>query len=131
MRDGDFDRDLAEYLRTRKRARSVRELFDHFVDRFKPKRQPTVEFHESVELYDAPDEKKEISKTTNLAEEPTGELLARAKMRADDAVTDIRETAKIALKMIKDLPDDTLRRFKESDDFAKLKTLLKKHDLIK
>ena len=34
-------------------------------------------------------------------------------------------------KIFKELPDEQLKAFKDSEDFAKLKTLLRKHELIK
>ena len=44
---------------------------------------------------------------------------------------DLKATAKIALYVIKQLPPEQLHEFKNSSDFAELKTILKKHSLIK
>jgi len=44
---------------------------------------------------------------------------------------DLKATAKIALYVIKQLPPEQLREFKNSSDFSELKSILKKHELIK
>jgi hypothetical protein len=134
MGKDEFERDLDEYLGARKRARlDVKK----FIKRFIPKPKPKVELHEKVEVYEEEGKpkregiKKKILDKLLIKQEPPSEELLRAKMQAEDAVADMREVAKIALKMIKELPDDHLRKFKDSPDFADLKNLLKKHELIK
>lgn len=132
MKKEEFDRDLDDYLRTRHKARSMKDFITGVIDRIKPQPRPEVELHESVELYEENHhENKRKSFWTKEKEEPANEQLLRAQMQADDAVTDMKEIAKIALKAVKQLPDDKLHDFKQSDDFTKLRTVLKKHDLIK
>ncbi len=126
----EFEKDMEEYLRARKKAGfNIKEILKGLF----PKKQPErVELHEEVEVYEeeAPKESV-ITKLFKKKEEPPHEELLRAKMQADDAVADMKEIAKIALSMIKQLPDEQLRAFKNSPDFEKLKTILKKHELIK
>ena len=44
---------------------------------------------------------------------------------------DLKEIAKIALFVIKQLPPEQLQEFKNSSDFADLKQILQKYRLIK
>ena len=101
-----------------------------------PKKGPDhVELPEEVEVYHEgppkPARKENVLTKFFNKEEPANEELVRTKMQAEDAVTDIKEISKIALNMIRQLPDEQLRGFKQSPDFDRLKTILKKHDLIK
>lgn len=45
--------------------------------------------------------------------------------------TDMKELCRIMLDMAKKLPDDELKEFKSSDDFSKMKGILRKHQVIK
>ena len=136
MAKEEFERDLQDYLHARKRARfNIKESLQGFLKKITPKRSPeTVEMHEEVEVYHEKVEKpvkKESILTKIFKKEPHQEEVLRTKMQADDAVSDMKEISKIALGMIKQLPDEQLREFKESPDFEKLKNILKKHELIK
>ena len=89
---------------------------------------------EEVEVYE--EEAKQGPKEGMLAklfkkEEPLNEELLQTRMQAEDLTEDMKEISKIALSVVKQLPDEQLRAFKESPDFEKLKVILKKHDLIK
>ncbi|MEM4282367.1 MAG: hypothetical protein QXU88_02485 [Candidatus Woesearchaeota archaeon] len=44
---------------------------------------------------------------------------------------DIKELARICFSVVKKLPPEELKGFKESEDFAKFKEILKRHNLIK
>ena len=132
MARDDFQRDMGEYLRTRKRAGFN---IKTFIQDFLPKKRPEAEMPEEVEVYhadDKPKPKKEnrLKKWFNKQEPPTEELL-RTQMQAEDAITDLKEMAKITLGIVKQLPDEQLREIKQSSDFERMKTLLKKHELIK
>ena len=126
---------MEEYLRARKKAGfkgfNLRELLQKLLPKEKPRK---VELPEEVTVYEEemPAEPKEgmLSKLFK-KEEPAGEELLRTKMELEDTVTDMKEISKIALGIVKQLPDEQLRQFKSSPDFEKLKTILKKHDLIK
>jgi len=131
-----FERDLQDYLHARKRARfNIKESVQGFLKKITPRRSPEkVEMHEEVEVYHEKEEKpskKENMFTKMFKKEPQQEEILRTKMQAEDAVSDMKEISKIALGMIKQLPDEQLRAFKESPDFEKLKNILKKHELIK
>lgn len=132
MSRDEFEKDMKEYLHTRKKAGfNIKAIIQDFWP--KPKKD-LVELPEEVELYH--EEKPRPVKENRLTkwfkkEEPAHEELARTKMQADDAITDLKEIAKIALGVVKQLPDEPLRTFKQSEDFEKLKVILKKHELIK
>ncbi len=130
MSRDEFERDLREYLRTRKRAGfNIKDILKNLM----PKKRPEhVELPEEVEVYtEEAKAPKEGVLSKIFKKEPAGEELLRTKMEAEDAIADMKEIAKIALNAIKQLPDEHLHEFKQSPDFEKLKTLLKKHELIK
>jgi hypothetical protein len=74
--------------------------------------------------------KKELeSKDKQLEQEEEGriqEMVAKELM-----LKDLRDTAKIALYLIKQLSPERLREFKQSSDFSDLKEILKKYNFIK
>lgn len=127
----EFERDMREYLRARKRAGFNLKAF---IQDLLPKRRPEVELPQEVEVYDeevAPAPKEGVLSKIFKKEGPVHEELLRTKMQAEDAITDMKEIAKIALSAIKQMPDEQLRTFKQSPDFEKMKVILKKHELIK
>ncbi len=132
----EFERDMEEYLRARKRAGfNIKEFLKGLIPKKGPER---VEMPEQVEVYSEEAKPQPAPKEGVLSkifkkekEEPANEELLRAKMQAEDAITDMKETAKIALSAIKQMPDEQLRTFKESPEFERLKMILKKHELIK
>ncbi len=128
----EFEKDMEEYLRARKRAGfNIQEILKNLF----PKKQPEhVELHEEVEVYheNAPKPKKDGVLTKFFKkEEPSNEELIRTKMQAEDAVADLKEISKITLNMIRKLPDEHLKEFRQSADFDRMKIILKKHELIK
>lgn len=68
----------------------------------------------------------EEKKPEEIPQEEVQKMLAQ-----DDVVQDTKEIAKIALAAIKQLPPEQMSTFKQSTEFARLKELLKKHQLIK
>ncbi|MBI4139561.1 hypothetical protein HY483_01220 [Candidatus Woesearchaeota archaeon] len=48
-----------------------------------------------------------------------------------DAAQDIQELARITLRVLKHLPDEELAEYKSSEDFDRMKDLLRKHKIIK
>lgn len=129
----DFEQDLDDYLQARKRAR-----FDikRFLKQLVPEKQPTrVDVPEDVEVYEQQDQPTQQPKSQpflkKFFKKEDAEELARANMKAEDAIADLKEVSKITLNIIKELPDDNLMHVKQSPDFERLKTILKKHDLIK
>jgi len=135
MSRDQFERDLKEYLKARKKATSFN--IKDFIDEIIKKTKRTVRIPESIQVY-GEKEKKEAQEAVKeglfnkmFKKGPVSEELIHVKMKAEDAVDDLKEMAKISLNMIRKLPDEYLRTFKESDDFGKLKILLKKHELIK
>ena len=133
----EFDKDMEDYLRARKRAgisiKGLKEILQNLI----PKRKlpDHIELHEEVEVYHekAPETKRKDSMLTKFfkKEDHSSEEFLQAKMAAEDAIADIKEISKITLNMIRQLPDEQLRQFRQSEDFEKMKTILKKHELIK
>jgi len=126
MGKGEFDRDMGDYLRARRRP-SIKDL----IERVFPKKKKDVEMPEAVEVYHEGDKPQEKKFSFFKKGEPSEEIIARAEMRVEDTLTDMKETARIALSAVKQLPDEQLRNFKRSPEFERLKEILKKHDLIK
>jgi predicted RNA methylase len=136
MGKDEISRDLDDYLRARKKSSlSITNLLDNINERVKKFRapKPKVEMPQEVEVYDepVPKEPKKPFYHKLFNKENIDEELIRSRMQAQDAIEDIKEISKISLKMIKELPDEHLRKFKESPEFEKLKSILKKHELIK
>lgn len=133
----EFDKDMEEYIRARKRAGINLKSIKEAVQKLIPKRkQPDhIDLHEEVEVYHEPAPKpaRKDSLLTKFfkKEEHTSEEFKQAQMAAEDAIADIKEISKITLNMIRQLPDEPLRQFRQSEDFEKMKTILKKHELIK
>lgn len=133
----EFDKDMEDYLRARKRAginlKNLKELVQNLIP--KRKMPDHIELHEEVEVYheQAPKPVRKDSMLTKFfkKEEHSSEEFLQAKMAAEDAIADIKEISKITLNMIRQLPDEQLRHFRQSPDFEKMKTILKKHELIK
>lgn len=48
-----------------------------------------------------------------------------------DAAADLKEIARISLGVMKQLSGDQIHEFKETSDYEKFKTILRKHNLIK
>lgn len=136
MGNDDLSKELDEYLRARKKSTfSFRNLLDKITEKLKTisPQKTQVAIPQDIEVYSepAPKPQKKPFYHKFFSKENVNEDLIRARMQAQDAIDDIREISKISLKMIKDLPDETLRKFKESPEFEKLKSILKKHELIK
>jgi len=127
----EFEKDMEEYLRARKRAGfNIQEILKNLF----PKKQPeTVELHGEVEVYTEEAKPKKDGVLTKFfkKEEHSNEEMLRAKMQAEDAVADLKEISKITLNMIRKLPDEHLKEFRQSADFDRMKIILKKHELIK
>jgi hypothetical protein len=74
--------------------------------------------------------KKEIDEKDKIIEEEEEgrikEMVAKELM-----LKDMRDMAKITLYVVKQLPPERLKEFKESTDWTDLKELLKKYDFIK
>lgn len=129
---GEFEKDLDAYINARKRSGFNPKAW---IDRLLPKPTPKpIQLAEDVEVYErpAPTPPKEgfMQKIFKRPDKDDATLL-QAELKADDAVSDMKEIAKIALGMLRELPDEQLKTFKHSSDFERLKTILKKHELIK
>ncbi|RJQ19033.1 hypothetical protein C4580_05635 [Candidatus Woesearchaeota archaeon] len=130
MARGEFEKDLDEYLHARKRSGiNIKALLDRLTPKPKPK---PIAIPEQVEVYDKQSEPKEnfVQKLFKREQKQDASLL-QAELRAEDAISDMKEMAKISLGMLRQLPDDQLKTFKNSSDFERLKVILKKHELIK
>ncbi|MEK6874405.1 MAG: hypothetical protein AABX52_01500 [Nanoarchaeota archaeon] len=76
-------------------------------------------------------QKKEEAVTTPKQDTHSELLITQAEQESYDTKEDMREVTKIFLKTLERLPPEELGRFKRSEDFDRLKILLKKHSVIK
>jgi len=131
MARDEFDRDLEEYLHARRRSGlDLKGLLSRIV----PKKKERPQLPEQVEIYEEPKEEPQVKApffARFLGKSASKDELVQSQMQAEDAVSDMKEVAKIALGMIRNLPSEQLRSFKQSSDFERLKLILKKHELIK
>lgn len=125
MKQNDFDAELERYLHARRRPRiNFRESFS----KFWPKRKPDhIDLQTGVEVYDKPS----LLERVKLKKDQVVASLKKAESKSEQPCSDIKEVAKIALGVIRQLPDEELKRFKQSADFETLKEILKKHELIR
>jgi len=154
MTRGEFERELEQYIAQRRKAKGFPRLFGGF----KPKKKMEPELPPEVQKYDetTPAEQPETlpgdeeypekkgfftkilegmglvsvegasEKPKDVPAEEVQHMLVK-----DEVSQDFKEVAKIALSVVKQLPPDQLTGFKSSQEFARLKELLKKHQLIK
>lgn len=128
---GEFEKDLDAYINARKRSGFNPKAW---IDRLLPKPSPKpIQLAEDVEVYEkpAPAPKEGLMQKWLKRSDKDEVTLLQSELRADDAVSDMKEIAKIALGMLRELPDEQLKTFKHSSEFERLKTILKKHELIK
>lgn len=154
MTRGEFERELDQYIAQRKRAKfKLPDIFGAFKSR---KKMPEPELPPEVQKYEEgspaeqpevmPGEEEEVSKKgaltrileslglvgkgdkapANVPAEDVQQMLVK-----DENMQDMKEIAKIALYVIKQLPEDKLAEFKSGNEFERLKELLRKHQLIK
>ena len=152
MTRGEFEKELEQYISHRRRAKIK---FPSIFKAFKPaKKMHQPELPPEITAYDKatpaepletfPDDdypaKKGFmtsvfeklglitvdKKPDEIAPEEVQHMLAK-----DDVTQDTKEIAKIALAVIKQLPPEQLTQFKSGPEFARLKELLRKHQLIK
>jgi hypothetical protein len=153
MARGEFEKELDEYIAQRRKAGfKFPNVLKAFARRKKqvnePKLPPEVQKYDETtpaEPYDSlPGEKPEpkpglftrllkglgVLQTEEKTEDiPAGEV--KQMLAKDDVLQDTKEIAKIALAAVKQLPEEQLSAFKSGPEFARLKELLKKHQLIK
>ena len=124
MTHDDFDSELERYLHARKHQKlSIRD----FLSKIIPKRNPDrIDIETGVEIYDS----KSLMERSKEKKNALFAHLAKRENATTDS-SDIKEVAKIALSVIRQLSDDELKKFKQSADFEQLKEILKKHELIK
>ena len=142
MAKRDFEKELGEYISARNKGKPF--SLKKFISGLVPKKDEVVEIPENIELYSD----EEIIK---IEEEPKEPWLKRIfsidskkekenqdksqdieyKVMAEDAIHDLKSVTKIALETIKELPSNKVKKFRESESFAKMKKILKKHELIK
>lgn len=149
MARDDFDKDMDSYLEARRRGTGVKAFFNSlFASQPKPPKPIKKELEETRE--------PPIVDTSPVIEEPISEeepkpehlhgysLLSRIFSRKkekeeteidakekEELLDDLKEVAKIALKTIKEAPDEYVHNFRKSTDFLKFKSILRKRKLIK
>ena len=142
----NFDKDMKEYLSSRKKSG----LFSGMLK----EKQPEIRLHPEVEPYEEqPMMQNESEATEAPAEsesyepesyetEPTkkkgffsrlfgGKTESTPVLASSEMMDDFKRVSKIALALAKQLNPENLETFKRSADYEELKTILKKHNLIK
>lgn len=151
MTRGEFEKELEQYIAQRKRAKFK---FPDIFGLKKKKKMQEPDLPPEVHKYEEgspaeplevlPGEEEAVKKgaLTRILEslglvgkEKKNEELPSDQVQQmlvkDEVTQDTKEIAKIALFVIKQLPEDRLSEFKSGPEFARLKELLKKHQLIK
>ncbi|MEK6857864.1 MAG: hypothetical protein AABX39_04725 [Nanoarchaeota archaeon] len=131
-----FDRELDEYLSERKKTRVLHNIIQGL------KRESNkINLHPSLETYTTSAPQQISLPNGEREEKPRKGFLARLFSPEEEEPnmaeqlnamrSDMKQLAKITLDVIKKMPPQEVATFKQSDDFAVLKELLKKHSLIK
>ena len=141
----EFDRDLDEYLSARKKSSlfsGIGSLFSGWSKRSQPEDVdlgPDLKPYEAKEEHVPSHEEEYVAPTESMPRkkgwlaglfgggEESDEVVEMPVVTDDD----LKEVSRIALQAIKMLPPDQLAEFKQSNEFENLKTILKKHSLIK
>jgi hypothetical protein len=151
MTRGEFEKEMDQYIAQRRKANFTFSLFGKKPKQVKmePAMPPEVQKYDESSpaepLETIPGEEMPAKKGmfTRLlesvglvaSEEKKPESIPAAEVEhmlvKDELMQDTKEIAKIALAAIKHLPAETLSAFKSGPEFARLKELLKKHQLIK
>ena len=142
MAKRDFEKEMAEYISERNKGKPF--SLKEFISGLIPKKDEVVDVHEDVEIYSDEDvinikeESKEpwlkriFSIDSKKEKEKQDKILdIEYKVMAEDAIHDLKNVTKIALEAIKELPPNKVKKFRESESFANMKKILKKHELIK
>jgi hypothetical protein len=154
MTRGEFEKELEQYISQRHRARiKFPDIFGAFK---RKKKMPEPELPPEVQKYEEgspaeipetmPGEEEEVEKKGALTrileslglvgkgEKATASVPAEEVQQMlvkDENMQDMKEIAKIALYVIKQLPPEKMSEFKSGSEFERLKELLRKHQLIK
>ncbi|RMD57678.1 hypothetical protein D6825_03275 [Candidatus Woesearchaeota archaeon] len=161
MARDQFDKDLEEYLHARRASKSFRNYISSIMpnkrktEGIKKTASEALEDEQKVQKQEAKareehnqhsqedkasskkdkdalnSETKRESIFSRIFKKDESEKISELEDQKKQAVEDLKEVAKIALKAIKQLPEEDLRFFKTSPDFARLKSILEKHKLIK
>ncbi len=149
---GEFEKEMEQYIAQRRRAKIK---LPDFFSVFRRKKMPEPELPPEVQKYEEgsppetlevmPGEEEEAPKkgvVTKFLEsiglvggKKTAEQLSQEQVQQmlakDELSKDMKEIAKIALHVTKQLPPEKLSEFKASPEFERLRELLRKHQLIK
>lgn len=93
---------------------------------FKPKKVQKMEYDQDIK--EVVEEKRggffsKLFGSSKIEEMP--------EIKVDASAEDLKEIAKITLKALKMLPPEQITAFKNTEDYSKLKEILKKHNMIK
>lgn len=122
MKQDDFDVELERYLHARRHPKvNFRDVANKF---WSPRKPDQIDLNTDVETYDKPSFLERVKQKKD-------KVVASLKKNPELSSADIKEVAKIALGVIRQLPDEELKRFKQSADFEILKEILKRYELIK
>ncbi len=123
MATAELNKELERYLAERRRGPSIwKRIFGS--KEAKPKLAPEIETYEETKQSE---EKVPFWKKLFKKNEEEPEVVGFGPSLEED----LKEVASIALKALKHLPPERLITFKSSEDFTRLKEILKRRNLIK
>jgi len=148
-RKTELNRDLSSYIASkRKSSFSLKGIFTG-----SQQSENTASMHPEVKPYESKEEEKEVPSMDDEAVEELEEEYAeeskgffsklkglfKPEKEPEDSEEDVeelanpelKELARITLTVLKKLPGQELREFKNSEDFAKFKDILARNNLIK
>ncbi|MEK6849865.1 MAG: hypothetical protein AABY01_04845 [Nanoarchaeota archaeon] len=128
-------KDMESYISTRRKSDwSFTKPFHPTIQEYKPKQEESA-----VENTEVTEKKGWFSKVSSkifgeAADEATEDVPAaqvHSQISSSETHTDLKELARISLGVMKQMPGEQIHEFKQSPDYDKFKTILKKHNLIK
>lgn len=148
---GEFEKELEQYIAQRRKSKPFKlpKLFNlKKAKKMEPELPPEIQKYEEgtpAEPVEIPGEeaaqKKSLfsrvleaiglTKGEKAREEQIPPEEVQKMLAQEEHAQDMKEIAKIALSAIKQLPPEQLAQFKSSPEFARLKDLLRKYQLIK
>lgn len=135
----ELDKDLDDYIAERKRSHGFGSLFS-FMKKEKSEAKevelpPAVEAYHEEEVQEEPKKNGWFSRLFGSGEkqESCEECVVSDQPVSSDSELkkDMKSVAMAALQAIKQLPPEQRDEFKKTYEFAQLKDILKKHNLIK
>ena len=139
---GNFNSEMDNYLSKRKKdtvlktpSKNVAQKFLNFIyGETKVEETNEEEFEKEYDKNEVEEKQgvfAKLKKWFSSDEEPENDNVVEEQKAASVVNEDIKEVLKLQNRWLSKLPAKTIREFKESEDYKKIKELLDKHSLIK